>query len=329
MAVTTTWSWIFVLHFFFMVQPGLAQLEQNVPRVLGRRVMEGIFVRGLSHEDKTRNAFIGVAIAASVVLLAGVTALVLVIRRSRLQQLDPEASEIPPVDQKPNWWMVEGNDSKADWWRLSLQPTSTDAFPIAVDPKGGRTERLKTALQLQKAKNAATPTILAPKRSVVSPADTITLPMQTVPAPEPAQAKKPQALEKAYPIASYPTLSPPQPVERKVRAPAPIVINPALLRTRGHSDRRAGAVGPRSPSQKRRSKIAKHARNPFLPPRTPIISSPMAVSAAQLSHPKLSHPLGAPRSALRVSYRPPVVPKIRPAPLDLPDMKVVRFGDKF
>jgi hypothetical protein len=325
MAVITTWSWIFVLHFFFMVQPGLARLEQNVSGVLGRRVMEGIFVRGLSHEEKTRNAFIGVAVAASVVLLAGVTALVLVIRRSRLQQVDPEASQIPPVDQKPNWWMVEGTDSKGDWWRLSLQPTSTDAFPITVDLKGGRTERLKTALQLQKAKSAATPTFPIPKKSVVSPADTITLPMQTVPVPEPVQAKKPQALDKAYPIASYPTLSPPQ----KVRAPAPIVINPALLRTRGHSDRRMGAAVPRSPSQKRRSKVAKHARNPFLPPRTPIISSPMAVTAAQLSHPKLSHPLGAPRSALRGSYRPPVVPKIRPAPLDLPDVKVVRFGDKF
>jgi hypothetical protein len=124
-------------------------------------------------------------------------------------------------------------------------------------------------------------------------------------------------------------LSPPKSDERKVSPPAPIVINPALLRTRGHSDRRMGAVGPRSPAQKRRSKVAKHARNPFLPPRTPIISQPMAASAAQLADPKLSHPLGTPRSALRMAHRPPVVPKIRPAPLDLPEFKVVRFGSKF
>jgi hypothetical protein len=322
-----TWSWIFALLLIFVVQPGFAQQEQSAHRALARRVIEGVFVRGLSEEAKTRNIFIGVAVASAVVLVAGAVSLAVIIRRAHIdhENSDPEAVQVPPVE-KPNWWMVEG-DSKSDWWRLSLQPPATDAFPVQVDAKAGRTDRLKNAIQRQKTKGTPTLPVL---KAIISPADTITLPMQTVPAPEPVQAKYPHPLEKAYPIASYPSLSPPRSYdEKQPKAPAPIIINPSLLRTRGQPERRTGV--PRSPAQRRRSKAVRNPlRNPFLPPRTPIISQPMPVNAAQLADPKLAHPLGMPRSVIRAPSRPPPLPRVRPAPLDLDDSgKAVRFGEKF
>jgi len=321
-----TWSWIFALQLFFMVQSGFAQPIQSAQNSFARRVIEGVFVRGLSQEAKTRNVFIGVAVAAAVVLIAGAVALVIVVRRAHIdhENTDPESVQVPPVE-KPNWWMVEG-DSKLDWWRISLQPPATDAFPVQVDAKAGRTDRLKHAIQRQKTKGAPTLPLF---KSIVSPADTITLPMQTVPAPEPVQPKFPHPLEKAYPIASYPSLSPPRSYDQKaLKAPAPIIINPNLLRTRGHPERRTGV--PRSPAHRRRSKAVRNQRNPFLPPRTPIISQPMPVNAAQLADPKLAHPLGMPRAVIRAPSRTPSIPKVRPAPLDLDNTnKGVRFGEKF
>lgn len=327
----TIWSWIFAFQLLFLVQPGRAQLNGNFNRVLARRVMEGVFIRGLSDAEKTRHTFIGVAVACSVVLVAGVVGIFLWIRKSRQDEAtsDPEALQVPPVE-KPNWWMVDGNDSKGDWWRLSLQPASTVAFPAQSKPQQpGRTDRLKTALQLHKAKDAP---VLPPVKKVTSPADTITLPFQSIPVQAPLRPNYPKAMEKVY----YSTPSPPRSEEDKPRVPHPIVINPDLMRTRGPSEHRRLAV-PRSPAHRRRSKAMRSQRNPFLPLNTPTISQPMAVSAAQLSHPKLSHPLGKPRSALRVPLgpgpmRPPVPPKLRPAPLDLEDIgsqKAVRFDNRF
>lgn len=320
-----TWSWIFTLQLLFFVQPGIAQLDGKFNRILARRVMEGVFVRGLSQEEKTRHTFIGVAVACSVVLVAGIVGLILWIRKGRQEEASDLEGLRVPAAEKPNWWMVDG-DKKGDWWRLSLQPPSTEAFP-AQPAQPGRTDRLKAALQLHKAKD--TPILPAVKK-VTSPADTITLPFQSVPAPAPLRPNYSKAMEKMYP-----TLSPPRSDVDGPRVPPPIVINPNLMRTRGPSERRLAV--PRSPAHRRRSKAVRAQRNPFLPLSTPIISQPMPVNAVQLAHPKLAHPLGKPRSALRVPLgpgpvRPPVPPKLRPAPLDLDDFgaqKTVRFDNRF
>jgi hypothetical protein len=318
------------------------------------------FSRGLSAEEKSRNTFTALAIAAGIVLLVLLVGLFIVIRRQRQQKVpEPEAAV---ADAKPSWWMVDGKNEKIDWWRLShrIEPVIP---PVESQPERrlpgdhSRIERLKAALQIQK-KGGKSESILPTHRKMTnSPTETIILPLQTNPNIEP---RHPDVLERGYQVPIYPAQSPPQitttlygsdnkPLPRTPSIPPQAIVTQGQRTTLSRSGARSGA--PRSPAgHRRRDWLSRNSfRHPFLPlensqaPLALKISAPVPIpidtTNSKLGYAlSLSKPRAAPSppGGSRSSFRPTVPRKLTrksppPAPLELRGEALlsgrkVRFG---
>jgi len=333
------WSWIFIFQ-TLLIRPSYAKVSHNY-EVLAGRALERVFIRGLADEQKTRNTFIALAIAAGVVLLAGIVGLFLLyIRQKVLQKVqEPEAGVI---DAKPHWWMVEAKNEKMDWWRLSHRLSATPGVESPKSDSGrSRIERLKDTLNIQRKRNNQP--LLPTHRPVAhSPTNTLNLPMQTN---ANIQPRYPDSLEHGYRAPIYPVQSPPQiptvtmtmydggrPLKRSPSIPVRAIVTQGQRATLSRSLARSGA--PRSPAG-RRWLSRNSFRHPFLPLKDTDaallkISAPMPTTIDPFN-PKLNYavsikepraaptPPGAPRK-LAV---PPVPSKaglrkpILPAPLQL------------
>lgn len=338
------WSWIFIIQ-LFSIRPGYAQVTKHSNDLVARRVVHALFMRNFSRAEKTRQAFIGLAIGLSVVLFAGILGLFLYIQKQRQKNAVAD-SEATTTVEKPNWWMVEGKNEKMDRWRLSLQSS------VSRNPEDrSRIERLKAALKIKSNKDL--PILPTHNKTVTSPAETLNLPIQPVPFVQP---QYPDALEKGYRAPVYPTQYVPpvvsitrtvydngRPPKQNPTLPSEIYMHPKLTRSSfAHStgERRTGV--PRSPAHKRRSFISRQPfrhPHPFIPlkdseTRLGAISAPMPLDPSQLSHPKLANHLGAApkpptvrRSSLKGSSK-----GLRPPPLNLggknteSPIRRVRFG---
>ncbi|KIM45856.1 hypothetical protein M413DRAFT_440909 [Hebeloma cylindrosporum] len=353
------WSWIFIIIQLMLVRPGYAHVSRPNYEVLARRALRNVFARSLSAEERSRNTFTALAIAAGVVLLVLLFGLFLVIRRRRQQKV-PEL-EAGVATAKPSWWMVDGKNEKIDW-RLSHR---TPAIPPVESqperrPQSGdqsRIERLKAALQIQK-KGGMSESILPTHRKMTnSPTETIILPLQTNPNMEP---RYPDILERGYQVPIYPAQSPPQitttfygsdnkPLQRTPSIPPQAIVTQGQRATLSRSGARSGA--PRSPAgHRRRDWLSRNSfRHPFLPlkhsdaPLATKISAPVPITI-DTTNPKLGYALNlsnpraapSPPAGPRSSFKPPVPPKLTrksppPAPLELRGEALlsgrkVRFG---
>jgi len=338
------WSWIFIIQ-SLLIRPGYAHISHNY-EVLAGRALERVFIRGLVDEQKTRNTFVALAIAAGVVLLAGIVGLFLLyIRQKAMQKVaEPEAGVI---DAKPHWWMVEAKNEKMDWWRLSHR---ISGIPPVQSPKSdsgrSRIERLKDALNIQRKKNNQ-PILPTHRRLAPSPTDSLNLPMQTN---ANIQPRYPDSLERGYRAPIYPAQSPPQipiltidgkPLKRSPSIPPQAIVTQGQRTTLSRSLARNGA--PRSPAGRRW--LARNSfRHPFLPLKDtdaalPKISAPVPTTIDP-SNPKLNYavsikepraaptPPGAPRK-LALAPVPPKVGLRLPPPLQLEEPfggPKLRFG---
>jgi len=367
------WSWIFIIQ-LMLVQPGYASRNYEV---FAKRALSNVFMyvffppflhlsthffffsRGLSAEERSRNTFTALAIAAGVVLLVLLFGLFIVIRRQRQQKVPEPESAV--AGAKPSWWMVDGKNEKMDWWRLShrIEPAIPPVEPQSErrpQPGGhSRIERLKAALQIQKKGGKSEPILPTHRKTTSSPTDTIILPLQTNPNIKP---RYPDILERGYQVPI--SQSPPQitttlygseskPLERTPSIPPQAVVTQGQRTTLSRSGARSGA--PRSPAGHRRRDWLRRTsfRHPFLPlkvsdaPMALKISDPVPIAidttnpkfgyALSLSRPRAApSPPGGPRS----SFKPPVPPKLirkspPPAPLELRGEALlsgrkVRFG---
>lgn len=243
------WSWIFIFQ-SLLVQPSFAHLSHDI---LARKVMDNLFHRGLSKAEETRNAFIAVAITASIVLVVGCVGIFLFIWKRRQVVAEPEAG----ADHKSSWRMVDGKTERKDWWRLGRNTqVSPPAEPLEPDGRS-RTQRLKAALRLR---------VPDQRGTTMSPP----LPMQSDPDLQPGY---PEYLERGGtqdPAPSLPKIPSiavhldDQHLERKARVPARAVLTHNS--SRSISERR---VFPRSPAvgRRRSRSLAQPIRNPFLPLR--------------------------------------------------------------
>jgi len=242
------WSWIFIFQ-SLLVQLSVAHRSHDI---LAREIIDNLFHRGLSKAEKTRNAYIAVAITASIVLVVGLVGLFLSIRKRRQVVDEPEAG----VDHNPSWRMVDGKSEKKDWWWLGLNAqAATPIEPLAPDGRT-RTQRLKVALRLRVPDQPILPT----RRG------TTTIP-PLMPTDQILQPRYPESLERGgtrdpiLPVPSLPQLptmaihSTNQHLEPNVSVP------PRALLVHGSSSERRTL--PRSPAVGRRR--SKPIRNPFLP----------------------------------------------------------------
>lgn len=305
------WSWIFIFQ-IMLARPGYAHVSHSY-EVLAGRALEKVFVyvylhcnpisllknfpsRNLSKAEKSRNTYIALAIAGSVVLVAGAIGLLLLYLRQREKVSEPE-SAIP----KPHWWMVDSKNEKGDWkWKLGSTfstPSQTDSDP----DKGSRIERLRNALNIPR-KNAKSQSRRPSEPSPV-------LPLQTDPNIQP---RYPDSLERGYNAPVYHAQSTPQipsvtmtlydvnnPPKRTPSIPPRAIVTEGQRGTVARSASRSGV--PRSPGSRRGLK--RHSfRHPFLPLKdsdAPLkISGPTPVPL-DLSNPKLGYStsLNGPRTA--------------------------------
>ncbi|KAF8974632.1 hypothetical protein BDZ97DRAFT_1774635 [Flammula alnicola] len=329
------WSWIFIIQ-FMLVRPGFAHVSHNY-EVLTRRAFGKVFARSLSKSETTRNTFVALAIAAGVVLLAGLLGLFLFIRRAKMQKKVSEP-ESGAVTGKPSWWMVEGKNEKMDWWRLShrIEPAVGAGVEATKPIEGGRIARLKAAIQRQAGKGQQ-PLLPTHRSATPSPTDSLGLPMQTNPNIEP---RYPDSLERGYRAPIYQVQSPPQipalyigdrPLKQSPTTPPRAIVTHGQRATLARCGARTGA--PRSPAGRRW--LNRHSfRHPFLPLKDsdaplPKISAPVPITHIDPTNPKLNYApsLSKPRAAPtppegpRGSLIPPVPVKARkfppPAPLNL------------
>jgi len=310
------WSWIFIFHALW-VQPSFARPSHDI---LARKVVDNLFQRGLSKEEKTRNAYIAVAITAAVVLVVGLVGLLLFIRKRRQAVPEPEAG----ADHKPSWWMVDGKIDKKDWWRLGDQ-ASLPTEPLGPDGRS-RTQRLKAALGLRVADQPILPTH---RGMITSPP----LPMQTDPDIQP---RYPDSLERggtqdqAPSLPQIPTIAinlTDQHLERKLSVPPRVLLTHNS--SRSTSERR---VLPRSPSAgRRRSRsLTQPIRNPFLPLREPDSpASQFAAPKADINDSQISHSKSLKLYETPTSLRPSFQGRKSPPPaLQLKEPETPRSGRK-
>jgi len=326
------WSWIFIIQ-TLLIWTGYAHVSHNY-EVLARRAVESVFVRGLTDEEKTKNTFAALAVAAGVVLLAVIVGLALLyIRKRQMAKVAELESGVVPAE-KPHWWMVEAKDEKMGLWRLSQRLAG--ALPAAESPKSGsgsRIERLKAALKIKKGN--AQP-ILPTHRNfklTPSPTGTIDLPLQTNPNIQP---RYPESLERGYRAPIYPVQSPPQiptvtftaadgsnPLRRSPSIPPRAIVTQRTTLTRSLA--RTGL--PRSPVGRRR--LSRNSfRHPFLPLKdsdAPLkISAPMP-AIIDPSNPKLNYAVSIkePRAA-------PTPPGARPSvPSRKAALPALQLGEPF
>jgi hypothetical protein len=335
------WSWIFIFQ-TLLIRPGYALVSHDY-EVFAGRALERVFIRGLADADeqRTRNTFTALAIAAGVVLLAGIVGLFLLyVRQKALKKVqEPEAGV---TDAKPHWWMVEAKNEKMDWWRLSQRLSGPPGVESPKSDSGrSRIERLKDALNIQR-KRKNQPILPTHRPLAASPTDTLNLPIQTNPN---IQSRYPDSLERGYRAPIYPVQSPPQiptvtmtmydsgkPLKRSPSIPPRAIVTQGQRTTLSRSLARSGA--PRSPAG-RRWLSRNSFRHPFLPLKDtdaalPKISAPVPTTIDP-SNPKLNYavsikepraaptPPGAPRKLAvppvpsKAGLRKPIIP----APLQL------------
>lgn len=306
------WSWIFIFH-ALLVQPSFARLSHDV---LARKVVDNLFQRGLSKEEKTRNAYVAVAITAAVVLIVGLVGLFLFIRKRR--QVDPESEA--GADHKPSWWMVDGKTDKKDWWKLGTQ-TSLPTEPLGPDGRS-RTQRLKAALGLRVPDQPILPTH---RGTIKSPP----LPMQMNPNIRPMypdSLERGGARDQAPSLPQIPAiaidLTDHQHLERKLSVPPRVLLTHSS--SRSTSERR---VLPRSPAAgRRRSRsLTQPIRNPFLPLQES--DGPLKGDAqdSQLRHSRSMSQTPTPYPALQPSLS---ARKAPPPALQLKEPETPRSGRK-
>jgi len=290
------WSWIFIFQTLF-IRLGYAHVSQSY-EVLAGRAVERVFIRGLTKAEKERNTFIGLAIAGSVVLVAGLVGLFALYLKQREKISELESGAVSTA--KPHWRMV---DEKKSWWRLS-GGKSTHSPTTTSPTSGSRIERLREVLNIPR-RDTKGPILPTTRPSVVSPAETIDLPLQTNPNIRP---EYPESLERGYRAPIYPIQSPPRLPKiittvydgGKQRSPT---VPPRALVTQGQRAAlsRYGTRhnGSRSPANRRwRNSV----RNPFLPLKDsdmPMnISAPIPISI-DASNPKLNYSvtMSKPRTA--------------------------------
>jgi hypothetical protein len=324
------WSWIFIIQ-TLLIRTGYAHVSHNY-EVLARRAVESVFVRGLTNEEKTKNTFAALAVAAGVVLLAIILGLVLLfVRKRRMSKVvEPESGAVPA--EKPHWWMVEAKNEKMGLWRLSQRLAG--AVPAADSPKSGsgsRIERLKEALKIKKGNAQA---ILPTHRKLTpSPTGTIDLPFQTNPNIQP---RYPDSLERGYRAPIYPVQSPPQiptvtftsadggnPLRRSPSVPPRAIVTQRTTLSRSLA--RTGL--PRSPGGRRR--LSRNSfRNPFLPLKdsdAPLKISAPTPATIDPSNPKLNYAISIkePRAA-------PAPPGARlPVPSRKATLPALELGEPF
>jgi len=283
------WSWIFIFQ-TLLIRPGYAHAGHNYEAIAGRALESVIFMRGLTKAQKTRNTFIALAIAASVVLVAGIVGLFILYRRQKAKIPEPESGV---ATEKPHWWMVEAKNEKMDWWRLSHRMS-----PVSESPKSesgrSRIERLKDALNIQRKGKKQDPLLPVHRKIAPSPTDTLDLPMQTNPNIQP---RYPQSLERGYRAPIYPVQSPPRilvipavPLKQAPTVPPRAIVTQGQRTTLSRSLARHGA--PRSPAG-RRWMSRNSFRHPFLPLKDSDasllkISAPMPATIDP-SNPKLNY----------------------------------------
>jgi len=244
------WSWIFIFQ-SLLVQPSFAHLS------LEGKVMDNLFQRGLSKAEKTRNAYIAVAITATVVLVVGIVGLFLFIQKRKQAVVDAETG----ADHRPSWWMVDGKTENKDWWGLgSKTQASPPTEPLGRDGRS-RTQRLKAALGLRIPDQPILPTH---RGTIMSPP----LPLQTDLNLHP---RYPDSLERGGVNASLPKIptiaihSTDQRLERKLN-----MLPRALLThssSRSTSERRVLPRSPAATGRRRSRSLTQPMRNPFLPLR--------------------------------------------------------------
>ncbi|KAH9482586.1 hypothetical protein JR316_0004686 [Psilocybe cubensis] len=260
------WSWIFIIQ-TLLFQTGCAQPTPNHNYgVLTSRALESVFIRGLTKAEKARNTYIALAIAASVVLIAGLTGLLVLHLRQKQTVAEPESAGIPAV--KPHWWMVEGkNEKMLDWrWRLS-HGVSTPGHIIHSSEGTSKIDRLRKALNIPRKTSDVQPILPMHRPQVASPTETLNLPMQTM---DNIQPIYPAALERGYkdvqppqiPAVTIATYDVNKRSRRSPNVPPKAIVIQSGRSTLSRSLARSGA--PRSPAG-RRWLQRNSFRHPFLP----------------------------------------------------------------
>jgi len=273
------WSWIFIFQ-TLLIRPAYAHDYE----VLARRALERVFIRDLTDEQKVKNTYVALAIAAGVVVLAVIVGLALLYLRHKVVVPEPETG-VTDADAKPHWWMVESKNEKMDWWRLSHRLSRIPSVESPQSDSGrSRIERLKDALNIQRKNKNQAP--ILPIHHPLPPVD------QKPPVPiNDVQPRYPESLEQGYRAPIYPVqaLQVPKLVVTPSIPPRAIVTQGQRV-TLSRSLARSGA--PRSPTS-RRWLHRKSFRNPFLPlgdtdAALPKISAPVAVTIDS-SNPKLNY----------------------------------------
>jgi len=319
------WSWIFIISFF---QPGYAQVGYNY-EILAKRALESVvFNKELSKIEKSRNAFIGLAIAGGVVFIALVTGLIFLILRNRKKVEEPESAATEQVDKR-QWFMVD--DKKVNWWNnFRWQSSPTDD---AEHPEGSRIERIRAALNKSKKDK---PLLPFAHDSKVQPSarDTAALPMQS------AQLQSSNLLERGSKAPIYPAtqVSPPRvPTLTRTmyegdkfvpRSPPKAIVTAGLSRSNMGADRRGL---PRSPAGRRKSWVTRGSqlRHPFLPLKDSDVPMAPAPKSAFVEGRKPIYTVPVIPPVVDPKLVPPPLPKRAPPPLNLePDSprREVRFG---
>jgi len=292
-------SWIFIVS---LITPGLAQVNE----VLAQRAVTNH--HGLTQAEKSRNTFIALAIAFTVVFVAVIVGVLALVFRAKNKFADAESGPVSAGQaEKPHWFMV---NSGKKWWPSNLGLTPKEQ---AEHPDGTRVERLKLALNKMAARSGKP---LLPMHNKEKSPD---LPIQQIPGVSP---RYPDILERTAQIPSI-IVEKPNP-----RSPPKALITQGLARTFARSM-------PRSPAGRRRSWLIRGAqRHPFIPLNdSDLLSAPKTAGVNPVSRKlTMSQPREAPvpptTAPLLAPHSPPKPPKRVPPPLVLEEAfeRRVRFG---
>jgi len=316
------WSWIFT---FSLIRPGLALVTE----VLAQRVAAAHTTHGLTKAEKSRNTFIALAVAFTVVIIAIIAGVVALLIRRKNKAADAETAAVPTTQvEKPRWFMV---DSKKDWWSINLNLHPATPQEREAHPDGMRTQRLKAALNKMSGRSGKP--LLPMHNDKVAP-----LPTQSIPEPSQTTPKYPDVLERGYRAPIYPVPAITKTVyegdKPQPRSPPKALITQGLARAFARHDRRGM---PRSPAGRRKSWLTKGA-HPFIPlkddahvlpaPKTAALDAPSLTHKFTMSKPRAAPRPPATAPLLQVALPSPPKNKRVPPPLQLEQSfeRRVRFG---
>jgi hypothetical protein len=312
------WSWIFI---FSLIRPGLALV---VTEVLAQRAAAVHTTHSLTKAEKSRNTFIALAVAFTVVIIAIIAGIVALILRSKNKVADAETAAVPAAQvEKPHWFMV---DSKKNWWPMNLGLRPATPREQEEHPDGLHSARLRAALNKMAGRSG----------KPILPTHNDKRDLPSIPEPSP---RYPDILERGYRAPIYPTTEVPaltrtmyEGDKPQPRSPPKAIVTQGLSRAFARHDRRGM---PRSPAGRRKSWLTRGA-HPFIPLKenAQVLSAPKtaAVDAPSLTHKfTMSKPRVAPKPPTTAPLlAPPSPPKNKrvPPPLRLEEQfeRRVRFG---